>query len=125
MITFFKKLFEKNSTLKKPIPDPDFPAIINEIKEKESSVEIIPGKKIHEFKYNLFTLRLDQDVTENCRITVNRGNERVYSFTVFASPRAYKKIEQAYRDVIDFLKSERNISELPDSDQIKGFYYGQ
>ena len=90
----------------------------------EEAREIEPGRKIHSFEYDYFEIRLDRDITKNYRITVFRGNERTYSFTVFAGKGEFEKLIEAYPCIISFLKSEQIISTLPDNDLLKGFYFG-
>lgn len=125
MINFLKKLFAgSDSPHKEPIPDPDYDTLLEAIIKKENSEDIQPGKRIHKFDYRLFSIRLDRDITKNYRITVFQGNERIYSFTVFAKKGDFTKLRQAYPLVINFLKSEQNITELPDSDLLKGFFFG-
>jgi hypothetical protein len=124
MHQFFKKLFKSDETSPLPPPDPQYSSIISQIKKRESSEDIQPGKKIHEIEYHLFSIRLDRDITKNYRITVFLGNERIYSFTVFAKKNGFDKLEEAYKQVIAFLKGERHIAQLPDSDLLKGFYFG-
>ncbi len=124
MFTFLKNLFIKDEEPEIPIPEPDYTALIDQIKKRENSEEIAPGKKIHEFDCTNFTLRLDRDITKNYRIMVFLGNERLYSFTVFATKNEFKKLERAYRTVLSFLKEDQKISDLPDSELMKGFYFG-
>lgn len=124
MSTFLKKLFKRNQEPEPSVPEPNYTAIINQIKKRETTHDIAPGKKIHEFDYALYTLRLDRDITKNYRITVFRGNERIYSFTVFTTKGEIDKLDGAYRKVIGFLNSEQLLKNLPDSDLLKGFYFG-
>lgn len=124
MSTFLKKLFKRNQEPEPSVPEPNYTAIINQIKKREATHDIAPGKKIHEFDYALYTLRLDRDITKNYRITVFQGNERIYSFTVFTTKGEIDKLDGAYRKVIGFLNSEQLLKNLPDSDLLKGFYFG-
>lgn len=125
MIHFLRKLFNGNASHYLPrIPEPDYSLLIKNICETETAREISPGRKIHEFEYGLFTLRLDRDITGYYRITVYQGTDRVYSFTVFATVDEPEKLEEAYRNVIAFLKTEPGVKNLPDSRLLKGFYYG-
>lgn len=124
MFNFLKKLFDRDSKSEKSIPDPDFTLLIANIRKRENAEEIAPGKKIHEFDYALYTLRLDRDIAKNYRITVFQGNERIYSFTVFDNQSNRDILEMAYRKVIQFLKSDQSIKNLPQSDILKGYYFG-
>ena len=125
MVNFLKKLFSGNNTSKhQPVPEPNYGQLIESIRKKEHSADIQPGKEIHTLEYDLFEIRLDRDITEHYRITVFHGNERIYSFTVFVKKEEPGKLEDAFRQVISFLKTDRNISGLPENELIKGFYFG-
>ncbi|MEQ8523795.1 hypothetical protein [Gracilimonas sp.] len=124
MLQFIKKLFNGDQVPPELPPEPDFASIIKQIKKQEDTEELQPGKKIHEFEYHLFSIRLDRDITKNYRITVFQGNERIYSFTVFVEKKELEKLDKAYQHVISFLMGDQSISSLPDNDLIKGFYFG-
>lgn len=124
MLQFLKKLFNGDKTSHEPLPDPDFSAIINQVKKREDAEDIQPGKKIHEFDYHLFSIRLDRDITKNYRITVFQGKERIYSFTVFAEKGEYQKLETAFHQVLDFLSGARSLKNLPNTNLLRGFYFG-
>lgn len=119
-ILFGSKQEKHNSSFS---PDINLEQILSQIKETENQ-DIEPGRKIHEFDYDNFTLRLDQDITKNYRITVFQGKERVFSFTVFASQSEYEKLKLAYGEIIGYLKGEQKIADLPSSNLLKGFFYG-
>lgn len=121
MFTLLKKFFKGNSSLEDSIPEPDYYSLINTIKEKESSFEIQPGRKIHSFEYGALEIRFDRDITLNGRICVFKGAERLFTFTAFAKQGEYDILRNAFAYVIAFLKSERDIQNLPDNDILKGY----
>ena len=125
-MSIFRKLFGRwgSSETEEPAPDINIELQISHIEKKESEKDIEPGRKIHSFSYGLFEIRLDRDITKNYRITVFQGAERMYSFTVFAGKGEYEKLGKAYSLIQDFLKGDQSISNLPDSDLVKGFYFG-
>lgn len=125
-MSILEQLLGKLRSSKKevPIPEIDLAAQLKRIKQKEAAGNIEPGRKIHSFSYEFFEIRLDRDITKNYRITVYRGNERVYSFTVFVNQAEDKKLEAAYLNILAFLKSDRNPASLPDTNLLKGFYFG-
>ncbi|WP_421775511.1 hypothetical protein [Gracilimonas sp.] len=124
MRNFLKNLFQRKKQPEVPVPEPNYAEIINKIKKAEETQDIQPGRKIHAFDYDLFELRLDRDITNQYRVTVFKGNERIYSFTVFAKKGEIEKLRSAYPHIVDFLKGEQKIATLPDSDLLKGFYFG-
>lgn len=121
MFTFLKKIFKGDPSSKDIIPEPDYHALINTIKEKESSLEIQPGRKIHSFEHGALEIRFDRDITLNDRIYVFKGAERLFTFTAFAKQGEYDILRNAFASVIAFLKSERDIQNLPDNDILKGY----
>lgn len=124
MRNFLRNLFQREKEPDIPVPEPNYTEIINKIRKTEESQDIQPGRKIHTLDYDLFELRLDRDITNQYRITVFRGSERVYSFTVFVTKQELQKLDKAYRDIISFLKENPSIAHLPDNDLLKGFYFG-
>jgi head-tail adaptor len=124
MLSFLKTLFQSNKKTEILVQDPDYAALIERIRKAEESQKIEPGKKIHAFEYDLFEIRLDRDITNNYRITVFQGNERIYSFTVFITKSEIEKLNEAYKCIIFFLKGDQSISSLPNNDILKGFYFG-
>ena len=121
MFTFLKKFFKGNTTSKESIPEPDYDALINKIKDKESVSKIEPGRRIYAFEYGLLEIRFDRDITLNGRICVFSGEERLFTFTVFAKQREYDILRNAFISVITFLNSERGIQNLPDNNILKGY----
>lgn len=121
MFHFLKQLFKRKPAEEEIIPKPDIERLIEQVKMQEQGSETEPGRKIHEFDYGHFTLRLDRDITKNYRITVSYGNERIYSFSVLDD----QHLEHAYHEVIKFLGGSRSLSRLPNSEKVKGFFFGQ
>lgn len=124
MRNFLRKLFHREKEPEVPVPEPNYVEIINKIKKAEETQEIQPGRKIYAFDYDLFELRLDRDITNQYRITVFKGNDRIYSFSVFVTKQEVQKLDEAYRIIISFLKGDRSLANLPDTDLLKGFYFG-
>lgn len=118
---FLKKLI---STEQKPEEIPDISEIIRQIENRESEREIPLGRRIHTFSYKELQLSLDRDITKNYRVTVYQGRERIYSFSMFANQGNYDILEQGYVRIINFLDGERKVSDLPEDENIKGFFYG-
>ena len=120
----------KSALLPSPVlepgdPDiPDLQPIISQIIERNRSGDIEPGRRIHEFCHRNFTLRLDYDVTKTYRLTIYRGTERIYSFSIYCKACAADDLKIAYNRVITFLNGDRKLKELPDNDLLKGFYFG-
>lgn len=106
------------------MPNVDVEKIVSEIRLKENNDKISLGKKIHSFEYGELEIRFDRDITHNGRFCVFNGSERIYSFTVFAKEGEYNILKNALESIINFLKGNRNINDLPDKESIKGFYYG-
>lgn len=121
MLKLFKNLF---STDNQPEETIRIPEIIARIKQKESEQNIPLGRRIHTFNYKDVELSLDRDITENYRVTVYQGRERIYSFSIFANQGNYDILENGYIRIINFLDGERKVSDLPEEENIKGFFYG-
>jgi hypothetical protein len=121
MFERLKKLFSSTS---KPQEETDIPAIIEQIKARESKDNIPLGRRIHTFNYQNLDLFLDRDITKNYRVTVYQGRERMYSFSIFASQGNYDMLEKGYAKIINYLEGEQKVSDLPDDENIKGFFYG-
>ncbi len=121
MLDLLKKIFIPD---KPPEDTVDVPAIIDEIKEAESNRSIPLGRRIHKLSYRGLDLFLDRDITKNYRVTVYQGRERIYSFSVFANQGNYDILEKGYVRIINFLDGERKVSDLPEDENIKGFFYG-
>lgn len=121
MLDLLKKIF---IPAKPPEEAVDVPAIIDEIKEVESNKPIPPGRRIHTLSYRGLDLFLDRDITKNYRVTVYQGRERIYSFSIFANQGNYDILEKGYIRIINFLDGGRKLSDLPEDENIKGFFYG-
>lgn len=120
---FFSNLFSANQQSKQTAPKIDFERILSNIKEREKTKDIPLGKKIYDFEYGDLRVRFDRDITHNGRICIFQGKERLYSFTVFAKEGEYDVLKDALESAIEFLKSDQNIKNLPDSNILKGFYH--
>lgn len=121
MLDFLKKIFITD----KPPEEPVYvPAIIDEIKEAEFNKNIPLGRRIHKLNYRDLDLFLDRDITKNYRVTVYQGRERLYSFSIFANQGNYDILEKGYTRIIKYLDGERKVSDLPEDENIKGFFYG-
>jgi len=121
MLKKFKEIFLKNRQQQETV---DIHSIIGEIKQKEAEKNIASGRRIHSFSYNFYQLSLDRDITQKYRVTIHREKERIYSFTIFTEG-DYEKLERAYNRILSFLRSKQNITDLPDNDLMKGFFYGK
>lgn len=125
MIRFLKRIFFDRRDRETSKAKVDISELILEIRQEESAGEIPPGRRIHRVEYGIFEIRLDRDITGNYRVTVYSGKEREYSFTVFGRKGEYEKLKEAFGKIFDFLDGEHKISNLPDNELIKGFYYGR
>lgn len=121
MFDRLKKLFFSPSEQEQ---ETDIPTIIEQIKAREAKNDIPLGRRIHSFHHKEYQLALDRDISKNYRVTVYLGRERIYSFTLFANQGNYDILEQAYGRIIGFLDSEQKLSNLPDNEILKGFFYG-
>ncbi|MDX1585751.1 MAG: hypothetical protein R3222_03370 [Balneolaceae bacterium] len=121
MLKIFKNLL---STDAKPGEDINIPSVIDRIKKKETVKEIPLGRRIHTLHYGDLDLFLDRDITENYRVTVYRGRERIYSFSIFADQGDYETLKEGFENIIEFLNGGSKVNELPDNAKIKGFFYG-
>lgn len=123
MLRFIKKWLKNGHAAESNKQELDLASLISEIRERESAgVDL--GRRIYQFNYGIFDVRLDRDITEHYRVTVYNGRERVYSFTVMAKEGEYEELKDGYRSIIDFLDGERKPSELPNSNTLKGHFYG-
>lgn len=123
MLRYIKKWLKNGSASDRQKEELDLGSLMSEIRERESSgVDL--GRRIYQFTYGIFEVRLDRDITEHYRVTVFNGRERVYSFTVMAKEGEYEELRESYRTIIDFLDGERKPSELPDTGRLKGHFYG-
>lgn len=123
MLRFLKKMFKNGDRSGPPRERIDLQELIAEIRERESG-EIFLGRRIHQFEYGIFDIRLDRDITERYRVTVFNGRERVYSFTVMAGEGEYEKLREGYSSILSYLDGERKPANLPDDSTLKGHFYG-
>lgn len=114
----WRTLFSKTEE-SEPVPV-DLNSIMQQIKQKEAESKIEPGRKIHAFEYGFLEIRFDRDITLHGRICIFSGQERLFTFTVFAKQGDYDILEQAFLAVIEFLDSDRSIKKLPDNEILKG-----
>lgn len=126
----FKRLSERlhnsrNGTSTVPASPIDVEAELSRIQHAEASREIEPGKRIHEFRYEELDVRLDRDVLGLYRVTVNQGRERIYSFTIVCPPKDYDTLRAGYEEIALFLNGERHPANLPNSEWLKGHFYGR
>jgi len=121
MFKFLKDLFPQP---KEPQEQLDISRLIQCIREKERESNIALGRRIHSFHYKYLDFNVDREITGHYRVTVYQGRERTYSFTVFAKQGNYNILEQAFERIIDYIDGDQNLSELPDDDVLKGFFYG-
>lgn len=120
----FERIKNLFSSPLKPQEETDVPVIIDQIKVREKSNDIPLGRRIHTFNYKDVDLSLDRDISKNYRVTVYQGRERIYSFSIFANQGNYDILENGYIRIINFLDGERKVSDLPEDENIKGFFYG-
>jgi len=121
MFKFLEDLFRQPE---EPQEQLDIPELIKHIRKKESESDIPLGRRIHSFHYKYFDFYVDREITKHYRVTVYQGRERKYSFTVFAKQGNYDILAQAFERIIDFIDGDQNLSDLPEDDVLKGFFYG-
>lgn len=122
-MSFFSNLFSKKEKVAEQPPDLDIKTIVSTIEQREKDGQVPLGKKIAAFDYNGLEIRFDRDITHNGRICIFEGEERLFSFTVFAKEGEYDILQDAFQSVNTFLKSDQTISNLPDNETLKGFYH--
>lgn len=120
---FFRNLFSKEKKVAGPGPEVNLENELSKIEKAEKKGEIPLGKRIHSFEYGMLEIRFDRDITHNGRICIYSGEEKQFSFTVFAKEREYDILKNAFKSVIGFLESDRSIKNLPDNEVLKGFYH--
>lgn len=107
-----------------PPPAVNLETEIRMVQHVEGHEKIEPGKRIHEFRYGEVALRLDRDVLGLYRVTVNQGSERLYSFTIVCPSGDYTVLRAGYETITAFLDGNRHPTQLPNTDWLKGHYYG-
>lgn len=121
MLSRLKTLFSKPE----PVPEVlDLDWVMAEVKKKEAGGEIPLGQRIFSFDYASLLYSLDREITKNYRLTIYNGEERLFSFTIFAQLGNYEILRQALEQSIAFMDSERKIANLPKNDILIGFFYG-
>ena len=127
MKKFFKKI-QTSPRVKKRAgenwPPLDVEAQIAIIKSIEADQDIGLGKRIHQFSFREFELRLDRDVTGTYRLVANEGNERRYSFSIRCKKGNYQVLLTSFQEIINYLSGDRRFANLPNHEQLKGHYYG-
>ncbi len=118
-----KKKSSKSEQIDWPVVDLDKQIEAIKLVESEGDVEL--GKRIHQFDFHEFELRLDRDVTGTYRICANQGAERRFSFTIKTSHRDYDGLRGALDMITEFLSGERRIAHLPNNEIVKGHFFGQ
>lgn len=119
----FSNLFSKKDKQIKQQPEIDLKNEVSKIERAEKNGEIPLGKKIHSFEYGKLEIRFDRDITHNGRICIFEGEEKLFSFTVFAKEGEYDILKDAFESAIAFLEGDRNIKNLPENQVLKGFYH--
>lgn len=99
-------------------------AEIRTIERLEATHDVVLGKRIHEFRFQELDVRLDRDVLGLYRVTVNQGTERRYSFTIVCNPGDYDALRSGYEAITAFLDGDRHLADLPNTDWLKGHFYG-
>ena len=120
---FLTNLFSKKKKDAEPGPEINLKKELSKIEKAEKTGEIPLGKKIHSFEYGMLEIRFDRDITHNGRICIFEGEEKLFSFTVFAKEGEYDILKNAFVSVISFLEGERSIKNLPENQVLKGFYH--
>lgn len=120
---FFSNLFSKKKTDAEPKPEVNLEKELTKIERAEESGDVPLGKKIHSFQYGMLEIRFDRDITHNGRICIFEGEEKLFSFTVFAKEGETDILRNAFESVIAFLESDRSIKNLPENQVLKGFYH--
>lgn len=103
--------------------DPNLDSVLCKIQKAEESNEIPLGKKIYSFDYGTLQIRFDRDITRNGRISIFKGEEKLFSFTVFAKEGEYDILKDAFESVFVFLEGDRSIKNLPKNKVLNGFYH--
>lgn len=125
-MSLFKKikLFFKSDQQNQEAGSFNADKIVSQVNARQQKGTLETGRRFHQFHYQGLDLFLDLDITRTYRITVYRGKERIYSFSVYCQPWEDEKLKKAYQRIITFLDGSRNPGELPDDERLKGFYYG-
>lgn len=120
---FFSNLFSKKEKQTDYKPKVSLEKEISKIERVEKTGKVPLGKKIHSFEYGMLEIRFDRDITHNGRICIFNGEEKQFSFTVFAKEGEHDILRDAFESVITFLEGDRSIKNLPENQVLKGFYH--
>lgn len=120
---FFSKFFSGGKQDKNQRPEVDVDEIVSIIRKKEETRKISTGKKICSFDFGSLQVRFDRDMTHNGRICIFEGEEKLFSFTVFAKEGEYDILKDAFESVTLFLNGDQSIKNIPDNEVLKGFYH--
>lgn len=123
LMGFFSNFFSKKKKDAETSPEVNLEKELLMIKKTEEAGQISLGKKIHSFDYGMLEIRFDRDITHNGRICIFEGEEKLFSFTVFAKEGEYDILKDAFVSVITFLEGDRSIKNLPANKVLKGFYH--
>lgn len=99
---------------------------MGKIQQAESQVQgdPEPGRKLHTFDWNGWTIRIDVDITRRYRFTLNQGNERRFSFTVLSKPGDYDGLKAAFLHIQKFINDGMPLKKLPRNEVLIGHFYG-
>ena len=124
MRKLFQKVKKQNEKIPFDQPIVDIKAQIETIKiiEKENTIDL--GKRIHQFEYLDFDLRLDRDITGMYRLVVFEGKNRRFSFSIRCKHKDYDSLRVSFEEIVRFLNGDRRIIDLPKHDRLRGHYFG-
>jgi len=124
MANWLKKIFKER--VPEPIdwPEVDLEVQIKAIEKSETEHEQGLGVLIHAFEFHEYELRLDRDITGMYRVVAMEGRERRYSFSLRCAHRDYEGLYSILDEITVYLSGERRIAGLPNSELLKGHYYG-
>jgi len=97
-MNFFSNLFSKKKKDAEPDPEVNLEKELSKIKKTEEAGQIPLGKKIHSFDYGMLEIRFDRDITHNGRICIFEGDEKLFSFTVFAKEGEYNIVKLFFKE---------------------------
>jgi len=122
----FKNLFKGASKLDQEIiqaPPLHIEEEVNKIKSVEEKHNPKLGERIHHFDFMEFDLSLDRDVTEMYRLVAFEGKEKRFSFTIKCKQGNHELLQKAFEEIINFLKGERKLKNLPNNELLKGHFF--
>ncbi|MCK5147313.1 hypothetical protein KAR48_11190 [bacterium] len=124
MAKWFKRLFGKAEAEPVDWPAVDLDMQIAAIKIAEAENDSGLGILIHEFEFHEYELRLDRDITGMYRVVAMEGRERRYSFSLHCDHKDLAALRELFGMIADYLSGERHIGELPNTEMLKGHFYG-